>query len=79
MQRKSARKHPLSQCRLRRHRRIAKTRARVEHVFGIVAQIGGKLICAKGQVRANFAITMMASCYNLGRLAYLKATRMVAF
>jgi hypothetical protein len=29
-------------------------------------QMGGKLIRTIGQARANFAMTMMAACYNLG-------------
>ena len=33
-------------------------------------QMGGKLIRTIGQARANFAMTMMATCYNLKRLAY---------
>ncbi len=60
------RNHPLSDCRERRNRRIAKTRARVEHVFGAIAQDGWQ-----GQARANFAMTMMAAGYNLKRLVYL--------
>ena len=51
----------------------------MEHVFGAIAQMGGKLIRTIGQVRANFAMTMMATCYNLKRLTYLKAAGVVAF
>ncbi|PAV02890.1 hypothetical protein CBG25_08275 [Arsenophonus sp. ENCA] len=32
-----------------------------------------------GQVRANFAMTMMAACYNLKRLAYFQSACIVAF
>jgi hypothetical protein len=39
---------------------IAKVRARVEHVFGAVEQMGGKCIRTIGQARADFALTMMA-------------------
>jgi IS5 family transposase len=55
--------------------RIAKTRARVEHVFGAIEQMGGKLLRTIGQARANFAMTMMAACYNLKRLVYLPEGR----
>lgn len=34
--------------------------------------MGGKLIRTIGQVRANFAMTMVAVCYNLKRLAYFQ-------
>lgn len=71
--------HPLSDCQERRNRHIAKTRARVEHVFGAIAQMGGKLVRIVGQARANFAMTMMAACYNLKRLVYLKRAGIEAF
>ena len=70
IQRKGKRTKPLSECQQRRNKRIAKTRARVEHVFGAIEQRGGKLLRTIGQVRANFAMTMMAACYNLKRLVY---------
>ena len=41
-----------------RNRRIVKIRARVEHVFGAIAHMGGKCIRTIGQARANFAMTM---------------------
>ena len=72
IQRKGARGKPLSECQQRRNQRIAKTRARVEHVFGSIAQMGGKLIRSIGQQRANFAMTMMATCYNIRRLVVLQ-------
>ena len=34
--------------------------------------MGGKLIRTIGQARASFAMTMMAACYNLKRLAYFQ-------
>lgn len=72
IQRKGARNKPLSECQQRRNQRIARTRARVEHPFAAIAQMGGKLIRTIGQVRANFAMTMMAACYNLKRLVYFQ-------
>lgn len=79
IQRKGQRNQPLSECQQRRNRRIAKTRARVEHVFGAIEQMGGKLLRTIGQARANFAMTMMATCYNLKRLVYFKKAGIQAF
>jgi len=79
IQRKGHRNRPLSECQQRRNQRIAKTRARVEHIFAAIAQMGGKLIRTIGQTRANIAMTMMAVCYNLKRLVYLREARIVAF
>jgi len=55
------------------------TRARVEHVFGAMNQMGGKLIRTIGQARANFAMIMMAGCYNLKRLVYFRKAEIEAF
>jgi IS5 family transposase len=79
IQRKGSRNHPLSDCQQRRNHRIAKTRARVEHVFAAITQMGGKLVRTIGQARATFAMTMMAACYNLKRLVYLKEAGIEAF
>lgn len=79
IQRKGTRNHPLSDCQRRRNLRIAKTRARVEHVFGAIEQMGGKLLRTIGQARANFSMTMMAACYNLKRLVYLRREGIEAF
>lgn len=78
IQRKGERNHPLSDCQQRRNRRIAKTRARVEHVFGAIEQMGGKLIRTIGQARASFAMILMATCYNLKRLVYLQRAGVAA-
>ena len=69
IQRKAKPGRPLSQCRKGRNKRIAKTRARVEHPFAQMRHMGGKFIRTIGQVRATAAMTMMAACYNLKRLA----------
>lgn len=79
IQRKGQRNKPLSECQQRRNQRIAKTRARVEHVFGAIEQMGGKLVRSIGQARANFAMTMMAACYNVKRLVYFQRAGIVAF
>lgn len=77
IQRKGHRNKPLSETRQGRNHRIAKTRARVEHAFAAIEQMGGKLIRTIGQARANFAMTMMAACYNLKRLAYFQRVGIV--
>ena len=55
-----------------RNQRIAKTRAQVEHVFRAIDQMGGKLLAHHRPGAANFAMTMMAACYNLKRLVYFQ-------
>ena len=70
IQRKGKRNKPLSECQRKRNKRIAKVRARVEHVFGAIEQMGGKLLRTVGQARANYAMTMMATCYNMKRFVY---------
>jgi IS5 family transposase len=79
IQRKGKRNKPLSACQQRRNQRIAKTRARVEHVFAGIEQMGGKLLRTIGQARANFAMTMMATCYNLKQLVYFNKAGITAF
>ena len=73
IQRKGSRNHPLSACQQRRNHRIAKIRARVEHIFAALEQMGGKRIRTIGQARADFALTMMAAVYNIRRLVFLQA------
>ena len=79
IQRKGSSSKPLSACQQRRNHRIAKPRARVEHVFGAIEQMGGKAIHTIGQSSANFAMTMMATCYKLKRLVYFQKRGIVAF
>ena len=79
IQRKGKRHKPLSECQQRRNKRIAKTRAWVEHVVGAVEQMGDKMLRTIGQARANFAMTMMAACYNLKRLVYFQEAGIEAF
>ncbi len=71
IQRKGTKQKPLSACQQRRNRRLAKTRARVEHVFAAMRQMGGKLVRTVGLARASFAMTMMAACYNIKRAVVL--------
>ncbi len=71
IQRKGAPGKPLSTRQQGRNRRIAKVRARVEHVFAAITQWGGRQIHTIGQARASFAIGMMVLVYNMRRLAFL--------
>ncbi|WP_198926303.1 IS5 family transposase [Acidithiobacillus caldus] len=73
IQRKANLGKPLSACQERRNQRIAKVRARVEHVFAAITQWGGKRIRTIGQARATFAVGMMVVVYNMRRLAFLGA------
>ena len=69
MQRRAQRGRPLSACQERRNQRIARRRARVEHVFAGIRHMGGKFVRSIGLARATATMTMMAACYNLKRLA----------
>ena len=69
IQRRAGKDQPLSECQKRRNKRIARKRAKVEHVFAGIRHLGGKFIRTIGQARADVAMTMMAACYNIKRLA----------
>lgn len=77
IQRKGKGNKPLSECQQRRNKRIAKMRARVEHVFGAIEQMGGRLRHTIDQARTNFVMTMMAACDK--RLVYFQETGIEAF
>jgi IS5 family transposase len=62
----------ISETQKQRNRRIATPRARVEHIFGALAQMGGKLVRCMGIVRTTFALNLKAASYNLKRLVFLK-------
>jgi len=49
----------------------SKVRARVEHVFGAQAQMGGHFVRTIGFLRARFKIGMMNLVYNMVRLTQL--------
>jgi IS5 family transposase len=79
IQRKGSKSKALTERAKARNKTIAKTRARVEHVFAWIEQMGGKMIRTIGRARADFGMTMMATCYNIKRLTSLKARGVVAF
>ncbi len=79
IQRKGSKDKPISETQKRRNTRIAKTRARVEHVFAGLAQLGGKSLRSIGLARATLQLNWKVATYNLRRLVYLKEARIEAF
>lgn len=79
IQRKGTASKAISATQKQRNRRIATPRARVEHVFGALAQMGGKLVRCMGIVRTTFALNLKAASYNLKRLVFLKERGLAAF
>ncbi|MBY0238812.1 MAG: IS5 family transposase [Burkholderiaceae bacterium] len=79
IQRKGSKNKPLSEAQQRRNRRIASPRARVEHVFAGMAQLGGKMLRSIGLARATLHLNWKAATYNLRCLCYLKEERSSAF
>ena len=79
IQRKGSKDKPISETQKRRNTRIAKTRARVEHVFAGLAQLGGKSLRSIGLARATLQLNWKVAAYNLRRLVHLKEARIEAF
>lgn len=79
IQRKAQKGKPLSDCQKRRNTRIAKTRARVEHVFAGIEQLGGKGLRSIGLARATLQLNLKAATYNIRRLCSLKTCGILAF
>jgi IS5 family transposase len=79
IQRKGSATKPISATQKQRNRRIATPRARVEHIFGAMRQMGGKLVRCMGIVRTTFALNLKAASYNLQRLVFLKERGLPAF
>ena len=64
----------ISAAQKRRNRRIATPRARVEHVFGALAQMGGKLVRCLGIVR-NLRVAPQSGQLQLEAARLLERTR----
>lgn len=79
IQRKAQRGQPQSDCQKRRNTRIARPRARVEHVFGAMKAMGGQTLRSIGLARATFGLSIQASVYNLRRLCSLKQCTIAPF
>lgn len=68
---KGARNHPLTEEQKASNKNKSKVRARVEHVFGAQAQMGGHIVRTIGLLRAEVKIGMMNLVYNMMRLGQL--------
>ena len=79
IQRRGTATKAISATQKQRNRGIATPRARVEHVFGALAQMGGKLVRCMGIVRTRFALNLKAASYNLKRMVFLKERGLAAF
>ena len=68
---KGARNHPLTEEQKASNKEKSKVRARVEHVFGAQAQMGGHIVRTLGRLAAQVKIGMMNLVYNMVRLGQL--------
>ena len=68
---KGMRGHPLTDAQKETNRVKSKVRARVEHVFGAQAQMGGHIVRTIGLKRAQVKTGMMNLVYNMKRLGQL--------
>lgn len=66
MQRRARRDQPLSECEKRCNQRVASKRAKVSQASDTREQSSSAPI---GQARADVAMTLMTTCYNIKRLA----------
>lgn len=55
----------------RRNKRISRIRRRVEHIFGAVEKMGGKLVRYIGKARCSAKVGLQMLYYNMKRFAYL--------
>lgn len=79
IQRRAKPRQALSPTQAGRNRRIARIRARGEHPFAGLRQLGGKLPRCIGLPRATLQLQLKAAIYNLKRLAWLKEAGGMAF
>ena len=68
---KGVRGTPLTEAQKESNRIKSKTRARVEHVFGSQAQMGGHIVRTIGKLRAAVKVGLMNLVYNMRRLGQL--------
>jgi len=70
---KGYRNHPLTEQQKENNREKSKTRAKVEHVFGVwINEMGGKLLRSIGIERARTNLGLRNLAYNLKRYVYLE-------
>jgi len=79
VQRKAKPGRPLGERQKARNTRIAKVRARVEHVFAGLYPMGGQIVRTIGQARAEFQIVTKFAVYNMKRLTSLNKCAIAAF
>lgn len=79
VQRKAKPGRPLGERQKARNTRIAKVRARVEHVFAGLYPMGGQIVRTIGQARAEFQIVTKLAVYNMKRLTSLNKCAIAAF
>lgn len=79
IQRKAKRGKPQSDCQKRRNTRIARPRARVEHVFGSMSSMGTFCIRTVGLARAEFGLIIKSAVYNMRRLCTLQECGITPF
>lgn len=78
IQPKGSKDKPLSEAQGLSNKRIAKPRARAEHVFAGLAHLGGgKVLRSIGLAPAMLHVNWKAA-YNLQRFSYLKEAKIVA-
>ena len=70
---KGTKTKPLTRAQKCENRKRNRWRARVEHVFGRIAQFGGDHFRRIGQARCEFENLLTNLTYNLDRYAYLRA------
>jgi len=63
---------PLSDTQATRNQRIAHIRARGEHQFVGLRQLGGKMLRCIGLQRATLQLQLKVATYNLRNLSWLK-------
>ncbi len=75
IQRKGCRHKPLTEWEKQGNHTRSKIRSRIEHIFGVQAQMAGRLIIRSiGRVRAEIKIGLRNLAYNMFRLGTLEAT-----
>ena len=79
LQRKNTVQRGISKPQQPRNRRIATHRVRVEHMFGGLAQMGGKLVRCMGIARTTFSLQLKAGAHNLKRSVFLKESGLRPF
>jgi len=75
LQRKGCKNHKLTKWEQQGNRTRAKTRSRIEHVFGVQAMVAGNLILrCIGMIRARVKIGLRNLAYNINRYGMLATT-----